>query len=224
MDVPKEERLARYQELYDRGGFALWLGNYRDSFMSQDAADEVAEFLATKIRERVTDPEIAEKLIPKHTFGTKRCPGEKNYYETFNRNNVRLVDLRETPIKKITHTGIETGNELHELDVIIYATGFHSVTGELLRMDIRGQHGRSLARALVRRAKNQPRRSVLGLPKPVGHHGAPQPGGVLQHPPLRRDQRRVDRRLHPLYARERLRSPKQKTHGPSAATNRPKGC
>ena len=85
MDVPKEQRLARYQELYDRGGFALWLGNYGDSFMSQDAADEVAEFLATKIRERVTDPEIAEKLIPKHTFGTKRCPGEKNYYETFNR-------------------------------------------------------------------------------------------------------------------------------------------
>ncbi|MGB6563858.1 MAG: NAD(P)/FAD-dependent oxidoreductase [Candidatus Binataceae bacterium] len=144
MDVPKQERLARYQELYDRGGFALWLGNYSDSFMSQDAADEVAEFLATKIRERVTDPETAEKLIPKHTFGTKRCPGEKNYYETFNRDNVRLVDLRETPIKKITLTGIETGNELHELDVIIYATGFHSVTGELLRMDIRGQHGRSL--------------------------------------------------------------------------------
>ena len=144
MGVPKAERLARYQELYDRGGFALWLGNYSDSFMSQDAADEVAEFLASKIRERVSDPEIAEKLIPKHTFGTKRCPGEKNYYETFNRNNVRLVDLRETPIKRITPTGIETGNKLHELDVIIYATGFHSVTGELLRMDIRGQRGRSL--------------------------------------------------------------------------------
>jgi len=144
MEVPKEERWARYQELYDRGGFALWLGNYSDSFRSQQAADEVAEFLATKIRERVTDPVMAEKLIPKHTFGTKRCPGEKNYYETFNRDNVGLVDLRETPITKITPTGIETGNDLQELDVIIYATGFHSVTGELLRMDIRGQHGRTL--------------------------------------------------------------------------------
>jgi cation diffusion facilitator CzcD-associated flavoprotein CzcO len=144
MEVPKEERWARYQELYDRGGFALWLGNYSDSFMSQQAADEVAEFLANKIRERVTDPVTAEKLIPKHTFGTKRCPGEKNYYETFNRDNVGLVDLRETPITKITPTGIQTGNDLHELDVIIYATGFHSVTGELLRMDIRGQHGRTL--------------------------------------------------------------------------------
>ena len=144
LDVPREERLARYQELYDRGGFALWLGNYRDSFMSQQAADEVAEFLANKIRERVTDPAMAEKLIPKHTFGTKRCPGEKNFYETFNRDNVSLVDLRETPITKITPTGVVTGKALHELDVIIYATGFHSVTGELLRMDIRGQHGRSL--------------------------------------------------------------------------------
>lgn len=144
MDVPKEERLARYQELYDRGGFALWLGNYSDSFMSQEAADEVAEFLANKIRERVTDPAVAEKLIPKHTFGTKRCPGEKNYYETFNRTNVGLVDLRATPITKITPIGIETSDDLHELDVIIYATGFHSVTGELLRMDIRGQHGRTL--------------------------------------------------------------------------------
>jgi cation diffusion facilitator CzcD-associated flavoprotein CzcO len=144
MEVPKAQRLARYEELYDRGGFALWLGNYSDSFMSQNAANEVAEFLANKIRQRVTHPEIAEKLIPRHTFGTKRCPGEKNYYETFNRNNVRLVDLRETPIRKISQTGIETGNESHQLDVIIYATGFHSVTGELLRIDIRGQHDRSL--------------------------------------------------------------------------------
>ena len=144
MTVPKAERWARYQMLYDRGGFSLWLGNFSDSFMSQAAADEVAEFLAQKIRERVTNPAVAEKLIPKHTFGTKRCPGEKNYYETFNRANVSLVDLRETPITKITPTGIQTGNALHELDVIIYATGFHSLTGELMRMDIRGRNGRTL--------------------------------------------------------------------------------
>jgi cation diffusion facilitator CzcD-associated flavoprotein CzcO len=158
-----------------------------DSFMSQDAADEVAEFLASKIRQRVTDPATAEKLIPKHTFGTKRCPGEKNFYETFNRANVKLVDLRETPITKITPTGIETGGKLHELDVIIYATGFHSVTGELLRMDIRGQHGRSLQEHWVRRAKNQPGCSVLGLPKPLVHHGTAQSSDILQYPSMRRD-------------------------------------
>ena len=144
MDVPKAERWARYQELYDRGGFALWLGNFSDSFMSKAAADEVAEFLAGKIRERVKDPATAEKLIPPHTFGVKRCPGEKNYYETYNRDNVSLVDLRTTPITKITPAGIETTDARHDLDVIIYATGFHSITGELLRMDIRGSKGRSL--------------------------------------------------------------------------------
>ncbi len=144
-DVSKEERLTRYQELYDRGGFSLWLGNYSDSFTSRMVADEVAEFLSAKIRARVKDPATAEKLIPKsHTFGTKRCPGEKNYYETFNLPNVSLVDLRETPITKITPTGIETGDEKYDLDVIIYATGFHSVTGELLRIDIRGEQGVSL--------------------------------------------------------------------------------
>ena len=145
MDVPREERWARYQDLYDRGGFALWLGNFSDSFMSHDGAAEVAEFLAEKIRERVKDPVKADKLTPKHIFGTKRCPGEKNYYEVFNHDHVDVVDLRATPIERITADGIETSEGLHELDVIIYATGFHSLTGELLRMNIRGEGGRSLA-------------------------------------------------------------------------------
>jgi cation diffusion facilitator CzcD-associated flavoprotein CzcO len=144
MSVPQVERLARYQMLYDRGGFSLWLGNYSDSFMSQEGANEVAEFLAGKIRQRVRNPATAEKLIPKHTFGTKRCPGEKDYYEAFNYKHVSLVDLHETPIRRIARGGIETVQELHELDIIIYATGFQSLTGELLRIDIRGQHGRSL--------------------------------------------------------------------------------
>ena len=144
MDVAREERWARYQELYDRGGFALWLGNFSDSFTSHEGAAEVAEFLAEKIRERVKDPETAEKLIPKHLFGVKRCPGEKNYYEVFNLDHVDVVDLRETPIERITEIGIETTVRHHDLDVIIYATGFHTLTGELLRMDIRGVGGRSL--------------------------------------------------------------------------------
>ena len=143
--VPKAERMARYQELYDRGGFALWLGNYTDTFTSAEVAGEISEFLAEKIRERVDDPEIAEKLIPKsHTFGTKRCPGERDYYEQFNRDNVALIDLRATPISKITPTGIQTGDEHHDLDIIIYATGFQALTGELMRMDIYGEGGRSL--------------------------------------------------------------------------------
>lgn len=145
-DVSKEERWAKYQALYDQGGFALWLGNFQDLFSSRELANEVSEFLATKIRERVKDPVKAEKLIPKnHPFGTKRPPGERDYYEAFNRDNVDVVDLRATPITAITQAGIQTeGPEDHELDIIIYATGFHSLTGELLRMDIQGEGGLTL--------------------------------------------------------------------------------
>ncbi len=143
--LAKEERWAKYEELYQRGGFALWLGNYNDVFTSREVADDVAEFLAAKIRERVRDPEVAEKLIPKsHTFGTKRPPGEKDYYEAFNRDNVDLIDLRVTPITRITPAGVETEAGLHELDVLVYATGFHSLTGELMRMNIRGEGGLTL--------------------------------------------------------------------------------
>lgn len=141
----KEERWAKYQELYERGGFALWFANYNDMFTNRAFAEEVSEFLASKIRERVKDPETAEKLIPKnHPYGTKRPPGEKNYYEAFNRDNVELVDLRATPVTRITTTGVETTAGLHELDILIYGTGFQSLTGALLRMDIRGEGGLTL--------------------------------------------------------------------------------
>ncbi|MGR8919874.1 MAG: hypothetical protein ACU85V_09655 [Gammaproteobacteria bacterium] len=119
-------------------------------FTNRDIATEVSEFLAQKIRERVNDPAIANKLIPTdHLFGTKRPPGEKDYYEVFNLDHVSLVDLRDTPITRITPAGIETatatGEALHELDVIIYATGFRAMTGELMRMNIVGEGGVPLA-------------------------------------------------------------------------------
>jgi cation diffusion facilitator CzcD-associated flavoprotein CzcO len=142
----KEERWAKYQELYERGGFALWFANYNDLFTNRAFAEEVSEFLAEKIRQRVKDPATAEKLIPKnHPYGTKRPPGEKDFYEAFNRDNVELVDLRATPISRITATGVETSDAHHDLDILIYATGFQSLTGELLRIDIRGEGGLALA-------------------------------------------------------------------------------
>ncbi len=144
-EVSKEERLANYQKLYDQGGFALWFGNYNDMLTNKAFADEVSEFLAEKIRQRVKDPATAEKLIPKnHPYGTKRPPGEKNFYEIFNQDNVELVDLRATPIEQITASGVETTESSHDLDILIYATGFQSLTGALLRIDIRGEDGLTL--------------------------------------------------------------------------------
>src|SRR6202050_3377057 len=144
-DVTPEERQARFEELWAQPGFAKWFGNFRD-VMSNKAANELfAEFVRNKIRERVKDPIVAERLVPKnHPFGTKRVPLERGYYEQFNRDNVLLVDLRESPIERITPKGVKTSDAEYEFDVIVYATGFDAVTGPLTRIDIRGEGGLAL--------------------------------------------------------------------------------
>ncbi len=144
-DVTPEERQARFEELWAQPGFGKWLGNFRDIMSNKEANELFAEFVRNKIRERVNDPVVAEKLVPRdHRFGTKRVPLESGYYEQFNRPNVLLVDLRESPIERITPLGVKTSDAEHQLDVIIYATGFDAVTGPLTRIDIRGEGGRSL--------------------------------------------------------------------------------
>ena len=147
-DVSQEERYAFYEEIWAQPGFTKWFGCFHD-IMTDDAANEdYAEFVRSKIRERVEDPKVAELLCPKdHPFGAKRIPLETNYYETYNRENVDLIDVRSDPIDCITERGIRlaSGKE-HELDIIIYATGFDAITGELTRMDIRGENGETLSR------------------------------------------------------------------------------
>src|ERR1700730_6456696 len=126
-------------------GFKKWLGNFHDIMTSREANEDFAEFVRNKIRARVKDPVVAEKLVPKdHPFGSKRIPLETGYYEAFNRDNVLLVDVREAPIERITPKGIKTTEKEYEFDVIIYATGFDAVTGSLTRMDIRGEGGQTI--------------------------------------------------------------------------------
>lgn len=145
LDVSDEERLAFFEELYAKPGFAIWLGNFADTFTDQRANDLITDFMKQKIRDRVDDPVVAEKLIPTdHGFGLRRVPMETNYYEVYNRDNVELVDLRETRITRITPTGISTNEGDYELDMIIYATGFNAVVGALERIEIRGVGGQLL--------------------------------------------------------------------------------
>jgi cation diffusion facilitator CzcD-associated flavoprotein CzcO len=144
-DVSPEERLARFEELWAQPGFAKWLANFQDIMTNREANEIFAEFVRNKIRARVKDPVVAEKLVPKdHPFGAKRIPLETDYYEAYNRDNVLLVDLHETPIERITPKGIKTSDREYEFDVIIYATGFDAITGPLTQIDIRGQGGQSL--------------------------------------------------------------------------------
>lgn len=141
-DVPKEERDAKLEELYQGPGFSLWLGAYQDILSDPEANKYVSEFVADKIRQRVKDPHVAEMLIPKdHGFGMKRVPLETNYYEVYNQDNVTAVDLHATSITRITGEGIETPEGLHEVDVILYATGFDAIKGSWNHIDIRGRGG-----------------------------------------------------------------------------------
>ena len=144
-DVTPEEREALYEKLYAEPGFGIWQGNFRDMTTDLAANKLATDFIAKKIRERVNDPEVAEKLIPKdHGFGTRRVPLESGYFEAYNQPNVELVCLQETPIERITPKGVKTTEREHELDILIYATGFDAVTGAFDKIDIRGRDGLSL--------------------------------------------------------------------------------
>ena len=144
-DVTPEVREAFYEKRYGEPGFGIWMGNFRDSMIDEKANAELSRFIAKKIRERVKDPAVAEKLIPKdHGFGTRRVPLETNYYEVYNQDNVELVDIRETPIECITERGVRTSAKDYDCDLLVYATGFDAVTGALDRIEIRGVGGRLL--------------------------------------------------------------------------------
>ncbi|KAL6240265.1 hypothetical protein RBB50_012831 [Rhinocladiella similis] len=146
LETSPEERERFWQALYDSPGFGIWMGNYRDVLVDRDANALLSEFVAKKIRERVHNQDVAEKLIPKdHGFGTRRVPLETNYYEVYNQDNVELVDLNETPVERVTSRGIQTSDgKEREFDVIVYATGFDPVMGAFDRIDIRGLGGRRL--------------------------------------------------------------------------------
>jgi cation diffusion facilitator CzcD-associated flavoprotein CzcO len=144
-ELSQEEREAYWEELYQSPGFGIWLSGFRDMFTDEKANALMGEFITRKIRERVKDPALAEKLIPKdHGFGTRRVPLETHYYEVYNQDNVLLVDITETPIEKIDATGIECSDRHYDFDIIIYATGFDAVTGSFDRIDIRGRDGLKL--------------------------------------------------------------------------------
>jgi cation diffusion facilitator CzcD-associated flavoprotein CzcO len=144
-DVTDEEREAIYRAAWERGGLRLRAA-FRDILTNKAANDTASEFIRARIREVVKDPRTAEILSNiDHPFATKRPPIDSGYFETFNRDNVSLVDLRATPIERITPTGIllKDGTE-HALDIIVFATGFDAMTGPLLRMDITGRDGIAL--------------------------------------------------------------------------------
>ena len=143
-EVSVEEREAEFERRWHRGG-ANFTHAFNDLFIDRAANDQAAEFVRNKIRGRVKNPEVAERLAPKdHAIGTKRICVDTDYYETYNQPHVSLVDLRSEPIEQIVPAGIRTARATYELDAIVFATGYDAVTGALDRIDIRGRGGRAL--------------------------------------------------------------------------------
>ena len=144
LSVSPEERERQYEARWRKGRQDL-LRTYEDIPRNPEANETAAEFVRKKIREIVKDPKVAEMLCPKdHPIGAKRIPMDTNYFETYNRPNVTLIDVRKAPIAEITPSGLRTQDGTYDLDILIFATGFDAVTGPLMAMDIRGKKGQRL--------------------------------------------------------------------------------
>jgi cyclohexanone monooxygenase len=145
--VSAEERQRAYEARWSRGGLGF-NATFADLLTDQAANDTAAEFFRAKIRAIVRDPAVADQLSPRdYPLGTKRLCVDTDYYATFNRDNVTLVDVRTAPIEAITPRGVRTADAAYELDSLVFATGFDAMTGALLAIDIRGRGGRTLREA-----------------------------------------------------------------------------
>ena len=183
-----------------------------------NANETAAEFVRAKIREIVKDPEVAERLSPKTVIGCKRLCVDTGYFETFNRDNVELVDVSETPIEEITPHGLRVGDREFEFDCIVFATGFDAMTGALLSIDIRGRDGRSLRDAWAGGPRTYLGLGVGRVPEPLHDLRPGQPVGAHQHDRVDRAARELDHRLHRVPARQRAtrasrRRPRRRTRG-----------
>ncbi|MET0191411.1 MAG: NAD(P)/FAD-dependent oxidoreductase, partial [Pseudonocardia sediminis] len=145
MSVSEEERRRVFQENWDIGnGFRFMFGTFSDIATDEDANDAAADFIRSKIDEIVEDPETARKLKPTELYA-RRPLCNKDYYETYNRDNVTLVSIKENPIAEITPNGVRTADGVeHELDVLVFATGFDAVDGQYTKMDLRGRGGTTI--------------------------------------------------------------------------------
>ena len=164
LETSPGERQALYEKAWETGGLRF-RATFRDLVTDNAANDTAAAFLRAKIREIVKDPATAAKLSDiDHPYAAKRPPIDTDYFETFNRDNVALVDVRSEPIERITPRGIRTRNDEYPLDIIVFATGFDGMTGSLLRMDIRGRDGLSLAKEWAAGPRNYLGLQVAGFP------------------------------------------------------------
>ena len=183
LEATPEEREALYERLWQRGSFRFFLESYNDIAINEEANKTMADFVKAKIRAIVRDPETAEKLMPDHFVMTKRPILDNGYFETFNRDNVTLVDLREDPIERFTPTSVVTRSNEHPIDMLVLATGFDAISGSMLRLDPKGRGGMSLKERWRDRFHNYLGLTIGGFPNLFMIHGPGSPG-VFYNMPL----------------------------------------
>jgi cation diffusion facilitator CzcD-associated flavoprotein CzcO len=185
LEATPEEREAEFDKKWDAGGFAFWLANYQDMFFVEEANELCADYIRRKIRKTVIDQSIADRLMPKgHHYGCKRQPLDTNYYETFNKPNVQLVDATmDGAIEEITEKGIRAGGKEYEFDIIVFATGFDAMTGPLKALNLKGRGGLTLDKVWADGPHSYLGVSVAGFPNLFTLTG-PQSPSVLTNMPV----------------------------------------
>ena len=183
-EVSPEERRQKLEDLYADGSLAFWVGSFFEVFVDEGASQEFSDFAREKMRARLKDPKVAEKLMPKdYLFGTRRVPLETGYYEAYNRDNVELIDLRETPVERITPDGVVTSAEAHDLDMLIFATGFDAGRGAINKVDVRGRNGTKLKDIWDKELRSFMGLQVHGFPNLFMTMGPLSPAAALCNAP-----------------------------------------
>jgi cation diffusion facilitator CzcD-associated flavoprotein CzcO len=186
VDLTPEERTAKYESLWQAGGFRFWLAAFQNTLFDAKSNDYAYAFWRDKVRARINDPALAEKLAPTtppHPFGVKRPSLEQNYYEVYNQDNVTLVDLSETPIVSVTERGVLTADGVERnFDIIVLATGFDSVSGGLTGMDIRGTDGSLLREKWASGVRTHLGVATAGYPNLLFVYGPQSPSGFCNGP------------------------------------------
>ncbi|HIM61231.1 MAG TPA: NAD(P)/FAD-dependent oxidoreductase [Dehalococcoidia bacterium] len=184
LEVTEAERLVSFEAGWAEGGIRFLGTSFKDISMDRRANDTMSEFIRNKIREMVKDPETVEKLLPTdHPFGSKRPLIDTNYFDTYNRENVELIDIRHSPIQEITPKGIRTEDQEFEFDMIVFATGFDAMTGTYFKMDIRGRNGLSLKEKWSEGPKTYLGLQTVGFPNMFMITGPGSPS-VLSNMPM----------------------------------------
>ena len=185
LEVSDDERQAIFERLWAMGGFAPWVGSFNDVLVNEKTNRAAYDFWRDKTRARIKDPAVAEILAPTepiHPYGVKRPSLEQNFFEIFNQSNVSLVDLRTTPIERVTPSGIRTAAGEHELDVLVLATGFDAVTGGLTSIDIRGTEGKTLKEKWTTGVRSHLGMAAAGFPNLLFVYGPQSPNAFCNGP------------------------------------------